>query len=205
IVFAKVPQEVHKITLFLMPLAVLVLIWFQLSGSFSSRAILLPITWNLGVLLLVALACHGELAQTRPSTRHLTEFYLLLSVGGVRGGLFTALLAPLLFTSLLEYQLALTGACLLLPPETSVQPQNVRRAVLLDLLVPAGLLLLSMILFSGYFKLEKILSPVWGLLDGDAPWFKQKVVPIQNRVNDIFRFVPPLTLAYLFVHLPLRF
>src|SRR5262249_34401315 len=42
----------------------------------------------------VALTCHGELARTRPSSKHLTEFYFLMSLGGVIGGLFNALFAP---------------------------------------------------------------------------------------------------------------
>ena len=44
-----------------------------------------------------ALVCHGELAKDRPPARHLTEFYLWISIGGVCGGFFNALLAPLIF------------------------------------------------------------------------------------------------------------
>ena len=43
----------------------------------------------MGVYLLgffaTALVCHGELVKDRPSTRYLTEFYLLMSVGGAVG------------------------------------------------------------------------------------------------------------------------
>jgi len=70
---------------------------------------------HLACFLLTALYCHGRLAQDRPSPRHLTEFYLWLSAGGVVGGLFNALIAPLLFNSLVEYPLALVLACLFLP------------------------------------------------------------------------------------------
>ena len=70
---------------------------------------------HLLVFLLTAVICHGELAQTRPPTTHLTEFYLCVAVGGVLGGLFNALLAPALFDSVLEYPLTLLLACAVRP------------------------------------------------------------------------------------------
>lgn len=70
---------------------------------------------HLGCFFLTALYCHGRLAHDRPPPRYLTEFYLWLSAGGVVGGLFNALIAPLVFNSLVEYPLALVLACLFLP------------------------------------------------------------------------------------------
>ena len=51
--------------------------------------------------------CHGQLAQERPSPRHLTEFYFWLAFGGMVGGLFNTLAAPVLFSRVVEYPLAL--------------------------------------------------------------------------------------------------
>jgi hypothetical protein len=62
------------------------------------------------------MVCHGELALDRPTPRHLTEFFLWMSVGGVIGGLFNALVAPLVFNGIVEYQLAMVAACFLVPP-----------------------------------------------------------------------------------------
>src|SRR5262249_55135408 len=62
-----------------------------------------------------AMVCHGELARLRPAPRHLTQYYLLMSLGGVLGGLCNALIAPLVFNMVLEYPLALVAACLLKP------------------------------------------------------------------------------------------
>jgi hypothetical protein len=73
------------------------------------------ILMHLGLLFLVSMACHGELARRRPAPRHLTAYYLAMSLGGVLGGLFNALVAPLVFRSLIEYPLTLVAACLLLP------------------------------------------------------------------------------------------
>ncbi|HJZ55445.1 MAG TPA: fused MFS/spermidine synthase, partial [Gemmataceae bacterium] len=58
---------------------------------------------------------HYELARDRPGTDHLTEYFLLMSVGGVLGGLFNALFAPLVFPQDYEYKLALVFACFLVP------------------------------------------------------------------------------------------
>src|SRR5262249_29462401 len=46
----------------------------------------------------------------------LTEFYLWLSVGGILGGLFNAMIAPAVFSSVAEFPIALTAAALVMPP-----------------------------------------------------------------------------------------
>lgn len=57
------------------------------------------------ILFYVGMFCHGTLAASRPESRALTTFYLLISVGGALGGMFNAFLAPLLFTRILELPL----------------------------------------------------------------------------------------------------
>jgi hypothetical protein len=93
---------------------------------------------------LVALVFHGRLAGARPATRHLTEFYLWISAGGVLGGLFNALLAPQLFTTFVEYPLILVLAALLLPGARPVH--RTPRQWALDLGLPALLLVVSLFL-----------------------------------------------------------
>jgi hypothetical protein len=61
---------------------------------------------------VVCMLCHGELARSRPSPRHLTAFYLTIAGGGALGGAFVALIAPRVFTEFSEYPLGLAGACL---------------------------------------------------------------------------------------------
>jgi hypothetical protein len=65
------------------------------------------------VLFLLALMCHSDLAALRPAPAHLTEFYLLMSLGGALGGAFNGLLAPLIFSGVYEYPIALALALLL--------------------------------------------------------------------------------------------
>ncbi|KAF0185341.1 MAG: spermine/spermidine synthase [Hyphomonadaceae bacterium] len=66
---------------------------------------------------LIVLCCHLELAHTRPEPARLTEFYLWMSVGGVLGGAFAALLAPVIFNTTIEYQIILAIALLIAPWE----------------------------------------------------------------------------------------
>jgi hypothetical protein len=63
----------------------------------------------IGVLAFVitSLVCHAELYKRRPEAANLTEYYLCISLGGVLGGVFAALLAPLAFTGTLEFPLLL--------------------------------------------------------------------------------------------------
>lgn len=58
-------------------------------------------------LFLICLFCHGELAQSKPPTRYLTRFYLLIALGGAAGGGFVSLLAPRLFSGYWEMPLSL--------------------------------------------------------------------------------------------------
>jgi hypothetical protein len=89
----------------------------------------LPLAYGIGLHLLTFAAagilCHGALAASRPKADHLTEFYLWVAVGGMLGGLFNSLIAPITFTGIAEYPIALIAACLL-------GPQVKRRASRLD-------------------------------------------------------------------------
>jgi hypothetical protein len=76
-----------------------------------------------GLLLLLALtvALHGTMALERPPASGLTSFYLWMSVGGALGGLFCALIAPMLFSWPWEHPLLLLAAAALLTGAPRVQ------------------------------------------------------------------------------------
>jgi hypothetical protein len=79
------------------------------------------------------------LAERRPATAHLTEFYLWIALGGVAGGLLNTLVAPLIFDSIFEYQAALAAACLLRPRARDVANRRLtRNDFLLPILVGIG-------------------------------------------------------------------
>ena len=64
---------------------------------------------------VIALFCHGRLYDSRPPASRLTEFYLCVSIGGVLGGAFNVLLAPVLFNTTMELPIALAMAAYLIP------------------------------------------------------------------------------------------
>lgn len=73
------------------------------------------ISLHLLVFFLAALVSHQRLAQSRPHVSKLPEYYLWIAVGGVLGGIFNAILAPLLFSTPLEYPAAIILALLVRP------------------------------------------------------------------------------------------
>jgi hypothetical protein len=70
---------------------------------------------NLVAFFLLALLCHGEVYRRRPSPVRLTEFYLFVSLGGVIGGIFAALVAPHVFSRIYEYPILIAAVLLALP------------------------------------------------------------------------------------------
>jgi hypothetical protein len=56
---------------------------------------------------------HGELAKMRPAPRYLTQFYLMISLGGALGGMFVGLIAPRLFPSYSELGLGFVVTAIL--------------------------------------------------------------------------------------------
>ena len=65
-------------------------------------------------LLVICMICHGELARIKPSGRYLTGFYLMVACGGAVGGIFVALIAPLIFSGFWEFQVAIWACGILL-------------------------------------------------------------------------------------------
>lgn len=76
------------------------------------------------------MVCHRELYLRRPAGAHLTEFYLWMSVGGVLGGIFAALVAPQIFNTILELPLLLVAGLACRPgiAEALADPQRRQRA-----------------------------------------------------------------------------
>ena len=144
--------------------------------TLSKRLFPLPVLFlvYLLALLAVALVCHGELARTRPPVGRLTEFYLWISLGGVLGGIFNALLAPVIFSTLVEFPLALIFAALLRPAidQKPVPPAKVAQAKRNDLLLPLALgLSMSAIIFGlAHFGVKPSLPVVILLFGYSMVW-----------------------------------
>ena len=89
--------------------AMVTLLWVPY-GSAGGWPVLLILVMELAAFGIVATALHGRLAQDRPDPAHLTEFYLILSIGGALASAFVALVAPTVFPGVWEYPILLIGA-----------------------------------------------------------------------------------------------
>jgi protein-L-isoaspartate O-methyltransferase len=142
---------------------------------------------HLGVLGTACLLCHTRLAERRPSTKHLTEYYLLISTGGAIGGMFAALVAPVVFDFIAEYPIALVLACLFRLPIGADDQRGPLRLLFqgraLDWGLPALLLLYVLSASAGARAIE-------GLYDGVAVTMVAVV---------------PAIICFLFSPRPLRF
>lgn len=181
LVFARRPLLPHAWMVRLLP-------WVLLPLALSMAAVvkeggLWPlISLHLAGFFVAAMVCHGELARERPPPRYLTEYYLWMSVGGVLGGLFNALVAPVVFRTVVEYPIALVLACLL-SPRPDRRADAAPRALVLDLGLPAALALV-----------------IWGLLGG-----MQQGILAAGTIGKLLVLGVPALLCFAFKERPLRF
>jgi spermidine synthase len=140
LVFASRPPIPHRLmvralSLVMLPLLVVIL-------SRAGQPLALVVGLHLLALFVAAMVCHGELAADRPPPDRLTEFYLWMAVGGALGGAFNALLAPVVFRTVVEYPIAIVLACLMTPARASRRSTDApasSRARVMDVVAPAVL------------------------------------------------------------------
>src|SRR5882724_7008488 len=114
LVFQPRPLLPHQSMLRLQPLAIAgVVVLLAVGGE---QNLLLTLGGHQLCFFVIAMACHGELARTRPAATYLTGFYVALSFGGMIGGLFAGLIAPYAFSWIAEYPILLAMAALCRPP-----------------------------------------------------------------------------------------
>ncbi|HEX3150266.1 MAG TPA: fused MFS/spermidine synthase [Gemmataceae bacterium] len=146
---------------------------------------------HLVTFFLAALVCHGRLAATRPGVERLTSFYMWMSLGGVLGGAFNALVAPIIFHRLgfVEYPVVVLVACLVRGRAT---PQAAWRDVVGPVML--GLGVVSLVLLAQ--------------LDVAVKW-AHDLSESTGLPADMIRaagcYGIPLLAAYTFVERPLRF
>jgi hypothetical protein len=121
---------------------------------------LIALVFHLVGFFAIACVLHGILASRRPSPEYLTLFYFWISLGGMIGGLFNAIAAPLLFSTLLEYSLVLLLSLITIPAIDQTRPRS-KSLVWLSFWVCVGLLL--RILIKGT-QFDEILQPWPGIL-----------------------------------------
>jgi len=105
--------------------------------------------WAYLILHLLAfffavMVCHGELAKNRPSTQHLTSFYLIMSFAGMLGGMFNTFVAPFIFNGIYEYPLMIVAALLLRPGVVF----SFSKSMLLQIILPLFLIIAGIIIYA---------------------------------------------------------
>jgi hypothetical protein len=124
LVFQSRPLLPHKWMLIAQPVAIAVIIVLLASTNVSN--LLLMLGGHLVSFFVIAMACHGELARTRPHSKNLTGFYVALSFGGMVGGLFAGLIAPYTFSWIAEYPILLALAVICRPTGEERYPRWTR-------------------------------------------------------------------------------
>lgn len=161
-----------------MPLLALVLVLLILTQwSLPTWA---SVCLHLLFFFVAAFVCHSQLANDRPPASRLTEFYLWLSVGGMLGGIFNSLIAPVVFNTVAEYPIAIVLALLLRPKLTTGEDKA--HARYLDFALPAVVGALT-VAFT-------ILPQRWGGSEANSL---------------VFSLCLPSAIGYTFSRRPLRF
>jgi hypothetical protein len=111
--FGGLPRRVYRVLAWILPVTVL---WQTFTLLRGTTDIVHEAPLHLTTLFLASLACHGQLAASRPPPERLTAFYMWIGLGGALGSALSALVAPILFNSVVEYPIALVLALALLPP-----------------------------------------------------------------------------------------
>jgi SAM-dependent methyltransferase len=189
LVFARWPDSVHRVVGRITPMLLVFVVLSLLTEAAEPLGLIAGL--HFAALFGVCLVCHGELAKDRPPPEHLTAFYLWMSVGGVLGGLFNALLAPVLFQSMVEYPLALAVAGLVRPRSQSTSGSPL---CLIDGALLLGLLGLAIALVTTI--------PTWFASPADAD---SADALIARFLRGGLMFGIPAAIAFALVRKPVRF
>ncbi|HEY1376497.1 MAG TPA: fused MFS/spermidine synthase [Gemmataceae bacterium] len=195
VAFGRTPRLVRQVVEVLTPVAVLLLLWTLITDK-KPESLGVVLAMHLVVFLLVALNLHTELARRRPAAGRLTEFYLWVSLGGVLGGLFNSLVAPLVFPDLYEYPLALIAACFLQPAGEAHDDSPPARA--LDFAAPLGVAGLVFALS----RLPREWLPL--VAKFPIPYYGPFQV-LSTTLKAYLAYGVPALASYLWVDRPLRF
>ena len=182
--FARKPLFSPRLADLIVPGGTVVLLLLYIADS-SGRGSRMLIVMHLAYFFFAALMCHGQLAADRPGPRYLPQFYVWLSLGGVLGGIFNALVAPVLFTGVIEYPLAIVLSCLLLPKLAADRADEVallQKQQRLDFALPVLIFVLTI-----------------GLA-----WAANTLAPVQMS-GSIFVVALPLFVSYPLRKRPVRF
>lgn len=144
-------------------------------------------------LFVFCMVCHGELVRRKPPLRHLTLFYLMLSVGGALGGMLVGLLAPAVFKAYFELPLGLFLCAALVLAVLWRELRPAWRGVLLLALLAYGWRLgdISLAYVQGFRRVERNFYSQLRVEDSsDAALGVQRAM-LHGRINHGEQFLDP--------------
>ena len=121
-----------------------------LFSYFGAHMFVVLLAVNIGFFFCATLVCHSRLYAARPSAEHLTAFYLWMSFGGVLGGLFSGLIAPVIFDRVAEYPILVVASMFALPAIGAAKRQQVIRVFVPILAIGAAYI--AMLFYIRYGK-----------------------------------------------------
>ncbi|MEO2279796.1 fused MFS/spermidine synthase [Pseudoalteromonas pernae] len=119
------------------------------------------------VLFAACMICHGELVRAKPSTQFLTQFYLVMALGGALGTAVITFVAPQVFTLYYEYPLAIGAALVLFAVGIWLDKNTAKRTLLSASALSCAVLAAGLFVWlDGQFKSNDIerLRNFYGLL-----------------------------------------
>src|SRR5574343_1633738 len=114
LVFSNYGSSIHKKILLIQPWVITPFLLYYFSNN-KLASISMEVLLHLSIFFISIMVCHGELAKKRPATEYLTQYYLIMSFGGMLGGVFNSFIAPFIFNSIYEYPLMIVAGLLLNP------------------------------------------------------------------------------------------
>jgi hypothetical protein len=136
--------------------------WVLVMSAGFAHAVWVPL--HLVAFFIGSLTCHGALAQARPPAADATIFYLTIALGGLFGGIFNALVAPIALNRIVEYPLAVVLACLVVPQDESWFRPRGLKIWLGDLLVAGIVFLLAALVATNQAGLADSMLGVLGVM-----------------------------------------
>jgi hypothetical protein len=174
----KSPLTAGRLRLVL-PFALITLIYF----TFKPAGTLTGFAAMLVAFFIIALAAHRILFDARPDARHLTVFYLTMSIGGALGGVFNSIVAPIAFDRLTEYPVTV-GLCifLLLAERSRNLPRELAMGLVLSLLLL--LPLLDFVPVVGDLTVDqRVIAMLVLLAVAYLALYRQRLVPVMAAIS----------------------
>jgi hypothetical protein len=208
IAFARLPEWFRPVLGNVSPVFTLLLVFVMTSGL--SSEILSPffsICLHLTTYFLTALLMHSELAHDRPGTAHLTNYFLWISLGGMLGGIFNALLAPVLFPDNYEYRIAIVVGAMLIPRLDDDPAPATTKTWVFDAVVPVAMagLMVGLTWINGhawfYDACNWTAKQVTGLVSGVG--LEGQIA--RKTVAQLVVYALPAMLCFAFIDRPVRF